>query len=151
MIQRFNIIPGIFPRYFFMHFYAREIYARFCICFYSRFMAVFSVFLCYLVLVYTNDKKRFKNDLNASMLHTEQMHPAPARRIATRAAPLAAGTRSGGIKKPAHFSSGIFLKSFLYSPSRARLALKVAKAFKSRYSRVKKSPADARKSRSRTR
>jgi hypothetical protein len=86
------------------------------------------------------------------MLHTEQMHPAPARRI------QAAGSRRQpleGNKKTRSFFERDFFRFFFRlrdaKHSRARTREKVAKVFESRYSRVKKSPVDARKSRSRVR
>jgi hypothetical protein len=107
-------------------------------CFYSRFAGVFSAFLYCLVLVYTNGKKRFKNDFNAFVLRAEQTRPARYAMSATgsRLNPAAGSRRRGhprpleGIKKPAQKKSGFFKTLFQSHDARYSREAKSLKALK---------------------
>ena len=82
------------------------------------------------------------------MLHI-YARPAPLLEHKKRRPPALHQTETGA--GAALFLCSVFRNRFSRVPSRARLALKVAKGFKSRHSREAKSLTDARKSRSRVR
>ena len=154
IIQHFKniiIIPGIFPRYFFMHFFALK-YTR---VFVYAFIRVLQLFLaCFYIVWYLyipTNIKRLKNDFNAPVLRAEQIHPAPARNTAG-----GTYTRSGATKKTRSFFRAVFFTLCTHARTRGI----VAKGLESRYSRArlalkvagrcaKKSLACAKKSKSR--
>lgn len=127
----------------------------FLLCLKNDLKPVFSAFLCWLVLTYTDGQKTLKNDFNALVLRAAHAHRRPLN-LQRHRVPLRSGRTTHPhplrrtTKNPLIFRAGFFYARDA-SHSRARTREKVAKALESRSRLALKVAIVARESRSRAR